>query len=88
MRFARVWAMRVPKPYPRKSLRSVGRKGADVLEATGVARIGALEDFVSQDEADHSLREQETSGTDATKMGAIRLRITRCLPGFQTSFFG
>jgi len=41
-RFALVWAMRVPKPYPRKLLRSVGRIGADVLEATGTARIGAL----------------------------------------------
>jgi hypothetical protein len=86
MRFARVWAMRVPKPYPRKLLRSVGRKGADVLEATGAAHIGALQDFVRQDEADHILRERET-GTDATKMGAIPLRITRCLPGFQTSSF-
>jgi|SRR5271165_6627429 len=62
MRFARVWAMRVPKSYPGKLLRSVGRKGTDVLEATGAARIGALQDFVSQDEADHSLRERETAG--------------------------
>jgi hypothetical protein len=29
-----------------------------VLEATGAARIGALQDFVSQDEADHSLRSE------------------------------
>jgi hypothetical protein len=59
-----------------------GKKGADVLEATGAAHIGALQDFFSRDEADHKPAGTGDSGTDATKMGAILLRITRVLAGF------
>jgi hypothetical protein len=64
------------------------KKDADVLEVTGAAHIGALQDFVSQEDADHSPRERETAGQMPRKWEQ-RLRITRCLPGFQTSsFFG
>jgi len=45
-------AMRVPKERPRKLLRLIGGEGTGAVQATDVARIRALRDFLSKGEAD------------------------------------
>ena len=52
------------KRTPTQVVEISGEEVAGVIQATDVARIRAIRDFLSEDEADDRLRRQGNSGTD------------------------
>src|SRR5271166_3665956 len=48
--------MRVPKPHPYKLLRSVEKRSRVFIQASDLARMRAVQDFLSKDESDDRRR--------------------------------
>ncbi len=86
MRFHILMGNAGAKTPPTQVIEIRGQEVAAVIQATDVARMPSLQDFLSEDEAAID-GGAGNSGTDA-KLRMKPWKVTSCLPGgFQTSSF-